>query len=446
MGVTLPQDDTNVVGRMERRVSDYMDERRAVKRKAVRELFGKDEDPSMEQMTAYNTSLQPYIKELIAFQGKIFENDKQRTMERTKVTNKMLDAVQAVIRSRADNATGMNKARLIEYGRNITNLQKGLDLATSASDDVLYAPQGEEAVFKAANAAMEKSSGENFNATQIGAALVKQLPNKAEREEALRRLEVYLDDNQTRIDPETVRSSMKTAAAAHGLPGEVLSELGATDPSSAAYVEMGHAMGSDPASAVAMFVEQRDRIDAMQASSGGSFGATMAELAGAMTSGDTEEMQEALNDIVGEIGMTAEEAMLHSNQERHKEVLLGQLYNPNAPSSVEIARDQLLQDPGFLTYKDSMGFSTDRAAFISLKRQMRKSRRKKKRKDRQLLRGGAGISSPQSMNALKALQENEDKARVPGQGASPSAALTQHADPASTKVKVGGDSGGNNTP
>ena len=438
----MAEEDTNVVGRLERRLADYMDERRAVKRKAVRELFGPDEDPSMEQMASYNASLQPYIKELIAFQSKIFENDKQLTMERTKVVNKMLDAVQAVIRARASNATGMNKTRLIEYGRNITNLQKGLDLSASSEGESLYAPQGEDAVFEAANAAMEKSSGDRFNATQIGADLVDQLPNRAEREEALRRLEAYLNENQTRISIGSVRDSAEAAAAAHGLPDEVLSELGATDPSSAAYVEMGHAMGSDTASAVSMFLLQQDRIDNMQASSGGSFGATMAELSAAMTSGNSEEMQEALNDIVGEIGMTPEEALLHSNQERHKEVLLGQLYNPNAPSSVEIARDQLLQDPGFLSYKDAMGFSTDRAAFISLKRQMRKARRKKRRKDRQLLRGGARIDSPEAVNALKALQENEYKARLGAQAASPSATVVQPAEPAATKVKVGGTGGG----
>ena len=439
----MAEQDTNVVSRLERRLADYMAERRAVKRKAVRELFGPDEDPSTAQMASYNASLQPYFKELLDLQSKIFTNESERRKERTKVLQSMLTAVQGVIRSRATAVTGMQKTRLIEYGRNITNLQKGLELSQEAEGASPFASVGQDKVLKAANAAMLESKGDRYNSIRIGADLAGDLKNPQDREAALQMVGKFLEESGSgKHSIDAIRSGAEDAALAMGLPDQYYASAGADSPQDRSYVEMGHALGSDPASANTMFYMQEDRINNMQASTGGSFGATLAELAGGLSSGDTEEIQEALNDMVGEIGMTPEEAMLHSNQERHKEVLLGQMYNPNADSVVEIARDQLLQDPGFIAYKDSMGFSTDRAAFISLKRQMRKARRKKRKQDRMLLRQQPGVDSPQSLKALKALQENEDKARLGTQAASPSATIVQPVSPASTTVKVGDGSGG----
>ena len=168
-------------------------------------------------------------------------------------------------------------------------------------------------------------------------------------------------------------------------------------------------------------------------------GATLAELAGWMSNSSDATLDEVISDLGYEAGLTAEEAALVSNAGRQKEVLLGQLYNPNAPPAVVQARDALLKDEGFLSFKDSMGFKTDRAAFIALRRQFRKDRKNRIKHDRNLLRKNKPKRTTRVSAALDALKQNAERPEqsVPA----PSAQAVQPAKPEDT-IKTGGTVGG----
>ena len=245
----------------------------------------------------------------------------------------------------------------------------------------------------------------------------------------------------SKVDAMKDMMSLMQAAEKKTLDPETMSRIGveADDPQDKEYAELGYEMIMDPDRAARNFIVHQSRIDNTQPSLGGSMGATMAELAGAMSGGSSGTLGEVMQDLALEVGMTDEEAALLSNADRQKEVLLGQLYNPNALPAVVQARDNLLQDEGFKSFKDSMGFKTDRAAFIALRRQFRKDRRKRIKHDRNLLQTNKPKRSGNVSEALNALKQN---VRQPTQTVPASSAqAVQPAKPEDT-IKTGGTVGG----
>lgn len=444
---------TNVKKRLEQRLSDYMQLRKKQRGKAAMALFGVQTDPSIEQMSAYNQSLGQFSKDLVSLQNKIYANESDRRKERAATLRSIMTSAQSMINNRATNATGVTKARLMARSRNIDAYLKGLDLAandtTGVTDKKVSDKKFSDVVYSAQNKAMRK---QNRDPREAGRDIAKALRDPGQREMAFQRLEQITQDypqaDLTEADvkqmraaaeqsmPNTVSLSLDEQTAVGVIPGTLSAEQ-------EGWMGIGRDSVVNPQEVgIAMAIEQ-NVIDAAGASDGGDFGLIVAEIVRGMTNGTEDDVQAALGDLIGPAGLTDQEAGSVDTAERQRELLLGQLYDPNAPSAVVQARDTLLQDPGFLQYKQSMGFMTDRAAFRGLKRQLRQKRKERKKNDRQILRQQRAGVTPQAMDAMRALQENEDRTkRLADEAvASKSATLAQPSEPQSTTAKTGAPDG-----
>lgn len=455
MADTKPQPkQSGVASRLEDRLSDYLRQRKKQRGKAAMALFGIDSEPTVTEMAEYNRSIMPAINDVVALQGKMYDSAQARSKDRAKVLGDMLNNVRQLITSRANNATGLTKAKLMAQQRNVTNMLAGLKLAQDGGTQRLSdTAEGQDKIREYAAAAVRKATSVGGQDPQgAGVTLGQKLGDPQDRALAMQFVEESIRKGGqgvpgfTKSDRDVIDVGMK------GIPQSTM-QLQESDVESAglqdatsedlAWVSMGKHAAVSKEDIGAAFLMEKQMIDATQGSYGGSFGSTMAELISATTSGKTTDVQEALDDLVGQIGLSPDEAATVTNQDMYQEMLLGQLYNPNAASAVEQARDQLLQDPGFLKYKESMGFHSDRAAFKSLKKQLRRDRRRRNKEDRQTLRVTGRSASPQALSALKALQENEDTAKKEADDAvaSSSAQIVQPASPESTAVKTGGIGG-----
>lgn len=454
-------EETNVKARLEQRLSDYMQLRKKQRGKAALAFLGVDTEPSIDEMASYNKSLQPFVKELVGLQTKIYDNEKDRRKERAAVLRNMMSRVQMIMNNRATNATGAMKARLMARSRNIDAYIKGLDLVEQDEtgvtdmrvDDDKFRKHLIDAQIKATKKREEDPRG-------AGMRLAKNLPDPDQRQQAIDALYAQAAKNKregirTGITKTTVDMIKEGAdQAGHGTTRLTEDEQraagiepGTMSEEDMSWMALGRSSAIDPDDVGAAFAVEQQVIDSAQAGHGGSFGAVMAELVRGTTNGSTEDVQEALNDLVGEMGLTEQELSSVNTAEHQRELLLGQLYNPNAPSAVVVARDALLQDPGFLKYKQAMGFFTDRAAVRGLKREFRKERRQRRKHDRQLLRQTKFGATPQAIEAMKALQENEDRTkRLADEAvANKSATLATPAEPESTDQKTGGRDGRSQT-
>ena len=454
MADTKPQPKRlDVSTRLEDKLSSYLSARRKQRGRAAMSFLGVDLDPTVSEMAEYNKSLTPIINDVIALQGKMYESAQARSKDRAKVLGDMLSNVRALIDSRARNSSGMAKAKLMAHSRNVTNMLKGLDLAqTGGTKRLSDTVEGQEKIREYAAASVRRSMGQTGDEKSAGITLGQKLGDPQDRAIALDYLQQSMAKGKAGVPGFNLSKLQAITRNMEGIPTSSM-QLHQSDIDQAglqnatsedlAWVALGKHSAVSKEDIGAAFLMEKQLIDATQGGYGGSFGATMAELISATTSGDTTDVQEALDDLVGQIGLSPDEAQTVTNQDMYQEMLLGQLYNPNAPSAVEVARDQLLQDPGFLKYKESMGFHSDRAAFKSLKRQLRQERRRKRREDRQLLKYTSHAASPQSLTALKVLQENEDAAKKEADDAkaTSSALAMQPAAPESTVVKTGGIGG-----
>ena len=445
-------EETNVKRRLEQRLSEYMQQRKAQRGKAALAFMGVNTDPSIDQMAEYNKSLQPFVKELVGLQSKIYDNEKDRRKERAATLRSMMSRVQAIMNNRATNATGAMKAKLMARSRNIDAYIKGLDLVEQDETGVTDMRVDDDKLRKyTIDAQMKATRKLQRDPRGAGLKLAQNIPNADQRQQAIDSLYLQAAKNEeqgvrtgiTRKDVDMIKEGSEQAG--HGttrLTDEEQIALG-VEPGTMSeedmsWIAIGRSSAVDPDDVGAAFAVEQQVIDSAQAGHGGSFGAVMAELVRGTTSGSTEDVQEALNDLVGEMGLTEQELSSMDSAEQQRELLLGQIYNPNAPAAVEVARDALLQDPGFLQYKQAMGFYTDRAAVRGLKRQLRKERRTRKRNDRQILRQTRFDASPQAIDAMKALQENEDRTKrlADDAVASKSATLAQNPEPESTTAKT----------
>ena len=450
-------EETSVKRRLEQRLSEYMQLRKKQRGKATLAFMGVDTDPTIDQMAEYNKSLQPFVKELVGLQGKIYDNEKDRRKERAATLRSMMSRVQAIMNNRATNATGAMKAKLMARSRNIDAYIKGLDLVEQDETGVTDMRVDDDKLRKyTIDAQMKATRKLQRDPRGAGLKLAQNIPNADQRQQAIDSLYLQAAKNKeqgvrTGISKEDVDMIREGAEqAGHGttrLTDEEQIALG-VEPGTMSeedmsWIAIGRSSAVDPDDVGAAFAVEQQVIDSAQAGHGGSFGAVMAELVRGTTSGSTEDVQEALNDLVGEMGLTEQELASVDTAEQQRELLLGQIYNPNAPAAVEVARDALLQDPGFLQYKQAMGFFTDRAAVRGLKRQLRQERRKRKRNDRQILQRTKFSASPQAMDAMRALQENEDRTKrlADDAVASKSATLAQNPEPESITAKTGDKDG-----
>jgi len=452
MADTKPQPkQSGVASRLEGRLSDYLRQRKKQRGKAAMALFGIDSEPTVTEMAEYNRSIMPAINDVVALQGKMYESAQARSKDRAKTLGDMLNNVRQLITSRANNATGLTKAKLMAQQRNVTNMLAGLKLAQDGGTQRLSdTTKGQDKIREYAADAARRSKSNTGDQMVAGMTLGKKLGDPQDRALALQYLQQMKEKGGVpgfnKAEYETIERNMEgIPTSTMQLQESDVEAAGLQDATSEdlAWVSMGKHAAVSKEDIGAAFLMEKQMIDATQGSYGGSFGSTMAELISATTSGKTTDVQEALDDLVGQIGLSPDEAATVTNQDMYQEMLLGQLYNPNAASAVEQARDQLLQDPGFLKYKESMGFHSDRAAFKSLKKQLRRDRRRRNKEDRQTLRVTGRSASPQALSALKALQENEDTAKKEADDAvaSSSAQIVQPASPESTAVKTGGIGG-----
>ena len=432
--------------RLEKLTEDYIGERRKRRGESVRRILGMPVAPetTVSEMAEFNKAMAMHMKEITAFQNKVFDTEQDRVKQRAVVVGKMMDTIRGVINTRAQAASGVTKERLRQSSKNLELLYKGLNLAVEEADAQAAGSLGldEEKLQDVTYKIVKQLQGTKFEVDQASAELM--------RSEVIRRIEAIHDEAEpgsgyfqqvSKVDAMKDMMSLMQAAEKKTLDPETMSRIGveADDPQDKEYAELGYEMIMDPDRAARNFIVHQSRIDNTQPSLGGSMGATMAELAGAMSGGSSGTLGEVMQDLALEVGMTDEEAALLSNADRQKEVLLGQLYNPNALPAVVQARDNLLQDEGFKSFKDSMGFKTDRAAFIALRRQFRKDRRKRIKHDRNLLQTNKPKRSGNVSEALNALKQN---VRQPTQTVPASSAqAVQPAKPEDT-IKTGGTVGG----
>ena len=441
--------------RLEKLTEDYIGERRKRRSESIRRILGMPVAPetSVSEMAEFNKVMNMHHKELVAFQNKVFANETERVKQRAVVIGKMLDTMRGVMNTRATAGTSMNKQRLIESGKNLDMLYKGLKMAVDEADAQAAGDKSlsEEDLDDARWKIHEMMAGDRFEADQAAMRLMRTAKTPADRDEIVRRIEsAYNQDvsrgtgyfqNSAKLD---MLKSMRTtleAAEKTNFTEEELRSMG-IDPANAQdkeYAELGFEMIMHPERAATNFTVHQSRIDNTQAHLGGSMGATLAELAGWMSGSSSGTLDEVLADLGYEVGLTEQEAALISNAGRQKEVLLGQLYNPNAPPAVVQARDALIGDEGFKAFKGSMGFRSDRAAFIALRRQFRKDRRNRIKHDRKLLQTNKPKRTTRVSEALNALQQN---VRQPAQTIpADSAQAAQPAKPEDT-IKTGGTVGG----
>ena len=440
--------------RLEKLTEDYIGERRKRRGESVRRILGMPVAPetTVSEMAEFNKAMAMHMKEITAFQNKVFDTEQDRVKQRAVVVGKMMDTIRGVINTRAQAASGVTKERLRQSSKNLELLYKGLNLAVEEADAQAAGSLGldEEKLQDVTYKIVKQLQGTKFEVDQASAELMRSAKTNADREEVIRRIEAIHDEAEpeqglfaqaSKVDALKDMMSLMQDAEKKTLDPETLERIGAdsSDPQGKEYAELGYEMIMDPDRAARNFIVHQSRIDNTQPSLGGSMGATMAELAGAMSGGSSGTLGEVMQDLALEVGMTDEEAALLSNADRQKEVLLGQLYNPNALPAVVQARDNLLQDEGFKSFKDSMGFKTDRAAFIALRRQFRKDRRKRIKHDRNLLQTNKPKRSGNVSEALNALKQN---VRQPTQTVPASSAqAVQPAKPEDT-IKTGGTVGG----
>lgn len=439
---------------LESRVEAYRRARNKQKMKAVQALFGIKTDPSVEEMAAFNKSLEPTIARLASLQGKVYDNQNKRIAERASTLRYVMSNMRALITNRATVATGWKKHQLEQYGKNMDFLLKGIKDAEAAAVERSAAGQtgtdlrlSPEKLYATVTGIYKDFGGDRLNTTQVYREVAKAIPDKGDLAQAMDVFEQLADREGEVFQADAMLKEVNAIrdAAAVLLPPSTLTAAGVdpTDRAAASFYTQGQQLVNNPDDVMKLFIEQKNRLDDSQPSYGGSMGATVADLANAISTGSTRNLQEAFDDFIGEIGLTEEEASMVSNQERHKESLLAALYNPNAPSSLEVARQQLKADPGFLKYKQDMGFNTDHAAFISLKREMRNQRKKARREDRMTLRQSRPGRSTVSKQALEALRQRESAAKKVADDASAtaSAQMNQVATPQSTTVNTGETNG-----
>ncbi len=442
---------------LERRVEAYRRARNAQKMKAVKALLGVETDPSVADMAAFNKSLDPMIARLATLQAKPYENEAARAKERAATLRNALGQMRQLITSRAAQANGFQKKQLEEYGKNMDFVIKGVADAEKQQTARLEAGQGADygmspdKLYKTVTGIYKDFGGDRLNTLQIYRKIAQEIPDAGDLAQAYDIFEELADERGAVFDVGAMKdevSAIQDKAKVLLGPQQLASAgIDPTDVQAASFYTQGQQLANNPEDVVRLFTQQQKRLDESQPSYGGSMGATIAELASAISSGSTRDLQEAFDDFIGEAGLTEEEAALVNNQERHKEVLMGMMYNPNAPSAIEVARSELTANPEFQAYKQKMGLNTDHAAFISLKRQMRAERRRAKREDRRTLRQTRPGQSSVSRQALEALRQRESAAKKVADDASAtaSAQMNQVASPQGTTVTPGETNGrGNN--
>ena len=441
--------------RLEKLTEDYIGERRKKRGGIIRGLLGMPAAPetSVSEMAEFNKIMAMHHKEIVAFQNKVFDSETERIKQRAVVLGKVLDSAKSMINTRATAGTAMNRERLVQSGKNLDMLYKGLDLAVKEADAMEEGTLGltEDEIHNAHYKIQGRLRGKRYKPDEAASELMRIAKTDADREEILRRVRAPYDEADKRTGAFASQDRLRAMEGMlvemkkgerKTLSPERLEQMGIDpeDTQSKEYAELGWEMIMHPKRAATNFSRHQTRINNTQAHLGGSMGATLAELAGAMSPGTSSgTLEEALNDLGYEIGLTEQEAALLSNADRQKEVLLGQMYDPQAPPAIVQARDTLLQDEGFKSFKDSMGFRSDRAAFIALRRQFRKDRKQRIKHDRKLLRKNSPKKTSRVSEALNALKQNVD---TPTQTvAAPSSQAAQPAKPEDT-IKTGGTIGG----
>mgnify|MGYP003148145607 CR=1 FL=1 len=444
--------------RLEKLTERFIDERRKRRGESVRRILGMPStDPSVSEMAEYNKAMAMHMKEITAFQNQIFDSERERVKQRAVVVGKMLDTMRGIINTRAAQATGMAKERLRQSANNLDSMYSGLELAAEEAEAGREANQTmmpQDELEGVALKVQQKMVSDRYNEQEAALFLHEKTNNPVERAAVLDIIQDVYDAESdagmgggaTFTKGGQIRA-LKNLSMQYdlGRPSNITDAEYAqngVDPDNATdreYADLGYEMIMDPERVAHNFMVNQARIDNTQASYGGSMGASMAELAGAMTGTGGASLEEALQDVAGELGLSDDEAALMSNQERHKEVLLGHLYNPNAPPAVTQARDQLLTDPGFLSFKEATGIQSDRAAFRALRKQFRKDRRERVKGDKKKLKMANRGGSASALNALETIQQN---VRRPGATIeAPSAQAVQPASPQDT-IKTGGTIGG----
>ena len=430
---------------LEERLFDYLRERRKQRGNVALSLFGIETEPDLATKIAFNDSLNKQLEQLRMVQNQVFKSRDERIKARKGAMKDIVDTLRATVNERMKQANSWERVKLQEQNKALENYYKGLELSHEILGDeaaVGGPPRASTAdKEKAAMRALQGLVSTNPNPRQTGTKLAAELPNLADQEEVLKAIKAshpqVLDTVMAGVEDARKGRMMLTDQAMMDAGVDV------SDPQAKAYAMLALRQKTDPDGAYTLYLAQDHDARNLQLHYGGGFGATLAELSKVMSGQSRSTVNEVLDDMKFEMDLSDEEAKTLSNANKYQEQLMASMYDPNAPNAAVTARDALLQDPEFLTFKQTMGFNSDRAAFIALRRELRKERRKKQREDRRLLRESRRGKGAQAIAAMKALRENQQKAKTLQAPMPPASAnVAQPEEPAMTTGKT---LGGTNT-
>ena len=243
--------------RLEKLTEDYIGERRKRRGESVRRILGMPVAPetTVSEMAEFNKAMAMHMKEITAFQNKVFDTEQDRVKQRAVVVGKMMDTIRGVINTRAQAASGVTKERLRQSSKNLELLYKGLNLAVEEADAQAAGSLGldEEKLQDVTYKIVKQLQGTKFEVDQASAELMRSAKTNADREEVIRRIEAIHDEAEpgsgyfqqvSKVDAMKDMMSLMQAAEKKTLDPETMSRIGveADDPQDKEYAELGYEM------------------------------------------------------------------------------------------------------------------------------------------------------------------------------------------------------------
>tara|TARA_R100001510_G_scaffold19527_1_gene17031 strand:- start:22852 stop:24216 length:1365 start_codon:yes stop_codon:yes gene_type:complete len=440
------------IAQLQSRTAGLIRARRQKRVRALETLFGVREDPTTTEMARFNEQLRLSGQQLTTLAEKVYDSQEARLKSRRDAVTNFLQEARMLINQRSQAATGHERTRLSAMSTLFGKMISGAQAADKAEAKraAKGGPLPDYKLKSTIAGILRGATNKNTTPVQAGQKIVEKIPDPAQREEARQRIQAGLKAAGLGPSMALVERGIKMQEEAENfqLDNETLLDVGINpaDQEDVMAAQQGAALVTGNADLQTLFIENEEYINNSRPSFGGSLPAVMAEIASAMSSGRTQDMQQALDGLLGEINMSAEDAAQIDNYtERHK-MLMDKMLDPNAPSAVQEARTALIQDPAYQTMKREMGWQTDSGMIKYLTRQAKMDRRLRRKNDR-LLNKSVRLAgpSPEALAAMRTLQENADKARQEQKdklAKTKSATLAQQPEPEDTTVKTGGSSGG----
>lgn len=437
---------------LQSRTAGLIRARRGRRIENVEKLFGIRKDPTLKDMTRYNEQLRLAGQQLTTLSEKVYDSQEARLKSRRDAVTKFLTEARMLINQRSQAATGHERTRLTSMNALFGKMISGAQAADKAEAARVAkgGPLPEHKFNSTVASILRSATNKNTTPTQAGQQIVQKIPDPAQRDLALTRIQEGLTFIGQGGQMQQVQKGkdMQEHAENFQLDNETLLDSGINpaDQEDVMAAQQGAALVTGNADLETLFFENENYIQNSRPSFGGSLPAVMAEIASAMSSGRTQDMEKALDGLLGEITMSPENAAQIDNYSEQHRLMMGKMLDPNAPSAVQEARAALIKDPAYQTMKKEMGWQTDSGMIKYLTRQAKMDRRMRRKNDRLLNRAMqfAGPSKD-AMVAMRTLQENADKARQEKKdklAKTTSATLAQQPEPGATTAKTGGPSGG----